>query len=83
MSNTVDNRVVELQFKNEDFERGVKQTIASLDDLKKALEINTKALDLSYIQREADSLNLSNATRAVDSLADRFSNLGIVGITIL
>lgn len=83
MSNTVDNRVVEMQFKNEDFERGIKQTITSLDGLKKALEINTNSLDLSRVQREADKLNLANITTAVEALSDRFSNLGIVGMTVM
>ena len=77
MSNTVDNRVVEMQFKNEDFERGVKQTITSLDGLKKALEINTNSLDLSRVQREADKLNLERVTSSIEALTYRFSNLGI------
>lgn len=83
MSNTVDNRVVEMQFKNQDFERGIRQTITSLDGLKKALEINTNSLDLSRVQREADKLNLANVTQAVESLSERFSNLGIVGMTVM
>jgi hypothetical protein len=83
MSNTVDNRVVEMQFKNQDFERGIRQTITSLDGLKKALEINTNSLDLSRVQREADKLNLANITQAVESLSERFSNLGIVGMTVM
>lgn len=83
MSTTVDNRVVEMQFKNEDFERGVKQTITSLDSLKKALEINTNSLDLSRIQKEADSLNLERVADGVDALSNRFSTLGIVGMEVL
>jgi len=83
MSNTVDNRVVEMQFKNQDFERGIRQTITSLDGLKKALEINTNSLDLSRVQREADKLNLANITQAVESLSERFSNLGIIGMTVM
>lgn len=83
MSNTVDNRVVEMQFKNEDFERGVKQTITSLDGLKKALEINTNSLDLSRVQREADKLNLERVTSSIEALTDRFSTLGIVGMATI
>lgn len=83
MSNTVDKRVVEMQFKNEDFERGVKQTIASLDSLKEALKINTNSINMSRVQREMDSLNLANVTQGVQSLTDRFSNLGVVGFTVM
>lgn len=83
MSNTVDKRVVEMQFKNEDFERGVKQTIASLDSLKEALKINTNSINMSRVQREVDSLNLTNVTKGVQTLTDRFSNLGVVGFTVM
>ena len=83
MSTTVDNRVVEMQFKNEDFERGVKQTITSLDGLKKALEINTNSLDLSRVQREAEKLDLSRVADGVEALTDRFSTLGIVGMSVI
>lgn len=83
MSTTVDNRVVEMQFKNEDFERGIKQTITSLDGLKKALEINTNSLDMSRIQHEVDKLNLTNIMNAVQALTDRFSTFGVVGMSVL
>lgn len=83
MSNTVDNRVVQMQFKNEDFERGVKQTITSLDSLKKALEINTSSLNLSNVRHELDSMNIANVSNAIDNLSSRFSNLGVVGMTVL
>jgi hypothetical protein len=36
MANNIDERIVELQFDNKQFESGVKDTIKSLDDLKKA-----------------------------------------------
>ena len=39
MSYEVDNRVVRMQFDNEDFERRVKQSRQSLDDLKKATSL--------------------------------------------
>lgn len=83
MSNTVDNRVVEMKFKNEDFERGIKQTISSLDGLKKALEINTNSVDFSNIQREANKLNIDNITKSVELLSDRFSAMGVVGMSVL
>ena len=83
MSRTVDNRVVEMQFKNAEFERGINQTITSLNSLEKALNINTKSLDMSGVQREMNNLNLSKITQAVEALSDRFSNLGVIGMTVL
>lgn len=84
MSNTtVDNRVVNMQFNNAQFEAGVKQTIKSLDELKKSLDLNTSATGLSTIQRAFDSFSLKNMEQNIESLAQRFSSLGIVGMTVI
>lgn len=84
MSNTtVDNRVVNMQFNNAQFEAGVKQTIKSLDELKKSLDLNTSATGLSTIQRAFDSFSLKNMEQNIESLAQRFSTLGIVGMTVI
>lgn len=84
MSNTtVDNRVVNMQFNNAQFEAGVKQTIKSLDELKKSLDLNTSATGLSTLQRSFDSFSLKNMEQNIESLAQRFSSLGIVGMTVI
>lgn len=84
MSNTtVDNRVVNMQFNNAQFEAGVKQTIKSLDELKKSLDLNTSATGLSTLQRSFDSFSLKNMEQNIESLAQRFSTLGIVGMTVI
>ena len=40
MSTTVDNRVVEMQFENSQFEKGVRESLKTLEDLKKGLELD-------------------------------------------
>ena len=37
---SIDKRIVEMQFDNQQFERGVKVTTKSLDELKKGLELS-------------------------------------------
>ena len=83
MSNNVDNRVVNMQFNNAQFEAGVKQTITSLESLKEALKLNTAATGLSTIQSAVNSCSLANIETAVDNLAGKFSTLGIVGMTTI
>ena len=39
MAETVDNKVVRVQFDNQQFERGVRQTTLSLQNLKQSLKI--------------------------------------------
>ncbi len=83
MSNTVDNRVVEMKFDNQQFEAGVRQTITSLDNLKEALKFNTSATNLSTLQNSINNFSLSNIEKAVGDLQYRFSTLGIVGASVI
>ena len=83
MSNTVDKRVVQMEFDNAEFENGIKQTILSLDELKKALQFNSAATNVNTLQNAFNGLSLSNIEKAVDSLQQRFSLLGIAGMTVI
>lgn len=46
----VDKRIVQMEFQNEQFEKGVKDSIRSLEDLKKALKIEDTASSLKNIE---------------------------------
>lgn len=79
MSKTVDQRVVEMRFDNAQFERGIAQSMQSLKNLK-------DSLDFSHISD--DGLNglskdIGNISTSVDSIADKFSVLGIAGATAI
>lgn len=84
MSTTIDNRVVEMTFNNRQFESGAKETLSTLEKLKASLNIDSAAQSLSRnftnIER---SLSLSGISAGVDSISDRFSSLGVVGMTVL
>lgn len=82
-SNHVDNRVVNMQFNNEQFEAGVKQTIQSLDELKQSLNLNTSVTGLNTIQSAFNHFSISNMASSLDTLTSRFSTLGIVGMTAI
>ena len=47
MSAVVDERIVEMQFDNAQFEKGVRQSISTLDGLKKSLELDKASKGLS------------------------------------
>ena len=83
MSSTVDNRIVEMQFNNERFERNVSTSISTLDKLKAALNFDTASKNITAIEKGFDKLNLSGVGSAVDVIASRFSTLGVVATTIL
>lgn len=83
MSNTVDKRVVQMEFDNADFENGIKQTITSLGELKTALQFNTSATNINSLQNAFNSFSLANIENSVEALSQRFSTMGIVGMTVI
>lgn len=82
-SNNVDNKVVNMQFNNAQFEAGVKQTLASLDELKQSLKFNNSVTGLNALSSAFNSFSLANISEQVEALQNRFSTLGIVGMTAI
>ena len=82
MSN-IDKRIVEMQFDNKQFEKGVKDTVSSLSDLKKGLDLSGSSKNLADLQAQGDKFSLANIATSVQSLSDRFSTFGIIGMTVL
>ena len=74
---SVDNRVVHMQFDNAAFERGVAQTLASLNRLNQGLQLQGAAKGLQGIGTAANAQNasLKNMEAGVNSVASRFTAL--------
>jgi hypothetical protein len=49
MSNSIDERIVDMQFNNSQFESGIKESTSSLDKLKKGLNLDKSAASLSNL----------------------------------
>ena len=80
---TVESRTVELGFNNKQFESGVNQSLSTLDKLKKALNFNGTATGLQGLQKSANSFSMANVASNIQTVASRFSALGIVGDQVL
>lgn len=76
---TIDNKIVQMNFENKQFERGVKESLHSLEELKKALDLDKSAQSLQNLERAAERFDISGIAKGVDSIADRFSLLGNIG----
>ena len=75
MSQTVDNRIVEMQFDNRDFERNVQQSLQTLD----RLEATLNGLDgsgLEGLQNASNGFHLKGIEDAVDQVNSKFSTFG-------
>ena len=80
---SIDNRVVKMEFDNKQFESGVSTTMSTLDKLKAKLKFKDESKSLDDISNKAKNMDFSPLASAVQTVADRFSNLGIVGMTVL
>ena len=82
-SGNVDKRVVEMQFENKQFEKGIKESTSSLDKFKKSLKMDDAADSTSAIQKMFEKIDLSKLQDGVERISSRFTNLGIVGTAAL
>lgn len=80
---SIDERIVEMQFDNDDFERGVQTSLVSLAKLKQGLNLDASARSLSNLEKVGKSFSLANVADSVQVISDRFSALGIMGVTAL
>ena len=79
MSNTVDQRVVEMRMDNNQFERAANTTLGTLGKLQKALNIKSSTDGLEEVQRAYDNMDFQSAISGIQSLADHFSVFGVIG----
>lgn len=73
---SVDNRVVQMEFDNKQFEKGVAQSLKSLEALKKGLELDKAAASLQNLEKTASKFNLSGIEEAINNIGKHFTFLG-------
>lgn len=83
MSNSVDQRIVQMQFDNAQFERGVGTTLASLKALDQTLQMKTGVSGLELVDAAAAKLNFAELVSDVNDLNDKFSALGVIGFNAI
>lgn len=83
MSETVDNRVVEMQFDNKNFETNVKTSLSTLEKLKQSLNLKGASKGLEGVQAAASKCDLSGLSNGITTVQSHFSALQIAGVTAL
>ena len=83
MSKEVDQRVVEMQFDNKQFEQGVSTTMSSVEKLKKSLKFDGVSKGFDDVSKSAKNVNLSGLGGAIDTIQAKFSAMQVVGMTAL
>lgn len=77
----LDTEVVELQFKNGQFVEAVDHSLMYVEKLKNSLSFDSSAFDA--LSRAASKIDLSAVASNIESLSDRFSTFGIIGMTAI
>ena len=68
MSDHIDNRIVKMTFDNAQFEKGTKQSMETLEKLKKSLDFNTAVTGLDALQNQINGVS-------VKGLADNLTTI--------
>ena len=69
---SMDNRVVKLTFDNEQFEKKVKDTIKTLQEFEKSLDMKGATAGFDKVSSAADKLNLSGVNKKADETKAKF-----------
>ena len=83
MSTTVDNRIVEMQFDNREFEVNAKASINTLEKLKEELDMSKAARGFDELDGAAKQINLNPLITAAQSVGEKFSAMDVAAITAI
>lgn len=83
MSKSVEKRIVEMRFDNQQFEKGIQTTMGTLDKLKHSLKLDGATKGLEDVDKAVKGINISGLSSAVETVKSRFSALEVVAITAL
>lgn len=79
----IEERVVGMKFDNAQFERGVQSTLNSLANLNKGLQLQGATKGLNDVTAASQRMSLKNVENGVQSIADKFKAMSVIGITAL
>ena len=83
MSREIDERIVDMQFNNGEFEKGIQESLKSLEALKKGLELDKSAKNLDSLSKALSHVDFSSMAKGIETISSRFTTLGIVGMRAL
>lgn len=80
----VDERIVEMRIDNQQFERGAKTTISTLEKLEKALNLKTsKNSAISDLADQVNKFDASPMTTAIEKVGNSFSAMEVFGKRVI
>lgn len=83
MAQSVDTKIVELKFNNDNFAEKVDSTLTKLQNLNKAIDKDGLGNALKNLGKNAKQVDMKGVTKGVEEASKGFSKLEIAGITAL
>jgi tape measure domain-containing protein len=83
MAKKIDENIVKMTFDNKKFDNGIKNSLYAIDSLKKSLNFDGASKSISQLEKAGSRFDLSGMRTGVDKLVNRFSTLGIIGLTAI
>lgn len=80
MSTLVDERVVEMSFDNSNFEKNVKESMGTINELKSSLDFSNAA---KSINQSLESVNMTPITYGLESVKQSFSAWEVIAISTI
>ena len=72
---SIDNRIVRMQFDNEDFERGVMQSMRTIDALNEKLQFKEADKGISALQVHLNNVDFSGMSNAIQHIEHSFTSM--------
>ena len=82
-SGYVDERIVEMQFDNQQFEKNANQSISTLDKLKQSLNLDGAAKGFDELDQKARTIDFTPIQEGIAAIGDKFSFMGVLGLTAM
>lgn len=82
-SGYVDERIVEMQFDNQQFEKNANQSISTLDKLKQSLNLDGAAKGFDELDQKAKGIDFSTVQEGIAAIGDKFTMMGMIGFTAM
>ena len=83
MSRSVDERVVELRFDSDQFQKGAGDALNTIGKLDKGLRFDGVKENLSKVSSIFAKINLGSFGEAIDNISSKFSVLGVIAATTI
>ena len=79
----IDERVVEMRFDNQNFEKNVQTSMSTLEKLKQSLKFKNSTKELENVGATAKKIDFAEMSKGIETVNARFSNLQVIGMTAL